>query len=221
MDKLPTTIEECHQVIRLLLNKLDDLSNRFATLEAENKKLRLENAQLKERLNNNSSNSSLPPSKSFKKKKNNRQPTGRNPGGQPGHKGHYRKLLPVDQVDVIQGCTLPTECSCGDKTKSSEKYVRHQVYELPVLKLNITEYQLEQGYCDSCGCKHIASLPEGITWGITGPRLTGFMSELIAKYGLSRSEQKIFLKEIFNFSISKGTVFNKQKIVTAARTSTS
>jgi transposase len=51
---------------------------------------------------------------------------------------------------------------------------------------------------------------------MTGSRLTGFMSELTTKYGLSRSEQKLFLKEIFNFSISRGTVFNKQKIVNIA-----
>jgi len=70
MNTLPATIEECHQVIRLLLSKLDDLSNRVALLEGECKQLRIENAQLKERLNNNSSNSSLPPSKSVKKKKN-------------------------------------------------------------------------------------------------------------------------------------------------------
>jgi transposase len=209
MDSLPTTIKECHQVIRLLLNKLDDLAKRVETLEIENR-------DLKERLNNNSSNSSLPPSKGHKKKKNNRQPSGKKAGGQPGHKGHYRALLPIDQVDFLQNCELSSNCSCGGEIKSTGDYVRHQVYELPILKLNITEYQLQQGCCDACRSKHVASLPEGVTWGMTGPRLTGLMSELIAKYGLSRSEQKLFLKELFNFSISKGTVFNKQKIVNTA-----
>lgn len=209
MDNLPTTIEECHQVIRLLLNKLDDLAKRVETLEIENR-------ELKERLNNNSSNSSLPPSKSFKKKKNTQKPSSKKGGGQPGHKGHYRELLPVDQVDFIQGCLLPDNCQCGGTINASGDYVRHQVHELPILKLNITEYQLQQGCCDACRRKHVANLPTGITWGITGAKLTGFMSELIAKYGLSRSEQKLFLKEIFNFSISKGTIFNKQKIVNMA-----
>lgn len=217
MDKhLPQTVEECHQLIRLLLNKLDDLSRRQEVLEAETRRLVLENTQLKERLNNNSSNSSLPPSKSFTKKRNSRQASGKKAGGQPGHKGYYRELVPVDQVDVVQSCTLPSKCLCGNAINPTGQYVRHQVYELPVLKLDITEYQLQQGYCKGCGCKHTASLPEGITWGITGSRLTGFMSELSARYGLSRSQQMTFLKEIFNFSISKGTVFNKQKLVNAA-----
>lgn len=134
MDKLPTTIEECHQVIRLLLKTVDDLSKRFEAIELECKQLRNENARLKERLNNNSSNSLLPPSKSQKKKKNNRQPSGKKAGGQPGHKGHYRELLPIDEVNFIKSCTLPPECSCGGKMKLRGDFVRHQVYELPPLK---------------------------------------------------------------------------------------
>lgn len=216
MDALPTTIEECQQVIRLLLNKLDDLSRRFEILETENKKLRLENAQLKERLNNNSSNSSLPPSKSLKKRKNNRVSSGKPSGGQPGHRGHYREFLPSDQVDSIERCQLQTNCLCGGKIKPNSDYMRHQVYELPLLKLHVTEYQLQKGCCENCGQKQVAPLPTGITWGITGPRLTSFMSSLVTQYGLSRREQRSFLEEHLQFQISLGTVFNKQKIVNAA-----
>ena len=218
MDNFPTTIEECHQAIRLLSNALTDLSNRFTILEIKCTKLEIENTQLKERLNNNSSNSSLRPSSDFKKKKkkNNRESSGKKSGGQPGHKGHHRELLPPDQVDSFQNCPLPDNCLCGGKIKSSDEYMRHQVYELPALKLHVTEYQLQKGCCDSCRRKYIASLPVGVTWGMTGPRLTGFMSDLVTKYGLSRREQKGFLSEHFNFNISLGTVFNKQKIVNAA-----
>src|SRR3990167_8522718 len=174
MEKLPDTIEACHEIIRVLFSSLNEAAKRIEALEQEVR-------ELKERLNNNSSNSSLPPSKDFKKKKkNNKSSSGKPSGGQPGHKGHYRDLLESDEV-----------------------------YELPVLKLHVTEYQLQKGCCDSCHQKQIACLPEGITWGITGPRLTSFMSELVTKYGVSRREQKRFLSEHFSFHISLGTVFNK------------
>ena len=150
MDQLPNTIEECHVIIGLLLNKLDEFSPRITALEAENR-------DLKERLNINSSNSSLPPSKSLKKKKNTRKPSGKKTGGQSGHKGHYRKLLPIEQVDFTQNCPLPEQCECGGKIKPLPDVVRHQVYELPVLKLDVTEYRLERGCCDTCHCKNLSS----------------------------------------------------------------
>jgi transposase len=214
--KLPATVEECHQSIRLLLNKLDGISIRLDTLETENKKLKLENAELKDRLNNNSSNSSLPPSKSLKKKKSSRQSSGKASGGQKGHKGHYRELLPSAQADFVENCPLKKYCPCGGSIKPGNDYVRHQVHELPVLKLHVTEYQLQKGCCEQCRQKHVADLPEGITWGITGSRLTSFMSDLVARFGLSRREQKLFLEDHFQFRMSLGTIFNKQKIVTAA-----
>lgn len=212
MTKFPDTLEDCHRVIQLLLDQLKDFFKRVERLEIENR-------DLKERLNNNSSNSSLPPSRDFKKKKskNKRQSSGKNSGGQLGHPGHHRPLLPSHEVDLLERCELPAVCACGGKIKVAQHdMMRHQVHELPVLKLQVTEYQLQKGYCEHCQRKQIALLPEGVTWGITGPKLTSFMSDLVARFGLSRREQKTFLAEYFQFRISLGTVFNKQKIVNTA-----
>jgi len=216
--ELPTTVEGCHDFIRGLFGTVSDLFKRVEQLEDANRKLAHENKELKERLNNNSSNSSLPPSKDFKKKKNkNKRPASKNKnGGQKGHKGHFRELLDSKEANLIVDCKLPEICSCGEDIGIKEDFQRHQVYELPEIKLHITEYRLEKGCCLGCGQNHIAPLPTGITWGITGPKLTAFMSHLVSKYQLSRRELKEFLKEHYSFNISLGTVFNKQKIVNAA-----
>jgi transposase len=147
MNPLPSTIEECHQLIRLLLAKVDELSTRLDRLEMENRQLKLENAQLKERLNVSSSNSSLPPSKSLKKHTSNRQPSGKKSGGQPGHTGHNRELLPSDDVDMIAECQLPANCICGGDIIKSPDYVRHQVYELPKLKLPTLSIRFNLASC--------------------------------------------------------------------------
>lgn len=214
MEKLPSTVEECHEVIRTLLkivDRVDMLTTRIAQLESEN-------AALKEQLATTSENSSLPPSQDRKQKKTypKRKSSGKPSGGQVGHKGHYRTLLPLEAVDKVKYCDLPSHCVCGGKLRATAEHVRHQVHELPVLKLEVTEYQLAKGSCEACQKKHIADLPEGISWGITGSRLTSFMSALVSKYGLSRREQKAFLAEQFGFRISLGTVFNKQKLVNKA-----
>jgi transposase len=214
--QLPSTVEGCHNLIRSLLNTVNELFKRVEKLEEDNRKLVIENKELRERLNNNSSNSSLPPSKDFKKKKIKKSPSKNKSGAQKGHTGHFRELLDIKEIDNIVDCHLPNSCSCGGSIKSKGDFQRHQVYELPEIKLDITEYRLKKGCCRSCGQNHVALLPKGITWGITGPKLTAFMSHLVSKYQLSRRELKEFLKEHYNFSISLGTVFNKQKIVNNA-----
>lgn len=206
--QLPETIEDCHELIKRLVELTDTLVLRIEKLEQENR-------ELKERLNNNSSNSSKPPSQDFKKKKS-KKPNPNKGGGVKGHQGHFRKLLPVEVVDEVVFCKLPESCLCGGKRMIQNEVLRHQVYELPPIKLNVTEYQLEKGTCACCGKKRLAALPKGITWGITGPRLTGFMSHMLSKYKLSRRELQSFLKEHFSFTLSMGCIYKKQRLVSNA-----
>ena len=67
---------------------------RIAQLEAEVR-------ELTARLNQNSQNSSKPPSSDgpHVKRKPPKPPSGRKPGGQPGHTPHQRALVPVEEVD--------------------------------------------------------------------------------------------------------------------------
>lgn len=207
-NTLPTTIEDCHTLIRNLMSLIDKQG-------MELKKQHAEIQLLKEQLTINSQNSSLPPSHDLKKKKkkSSKHPSGRASGGQPGHPGHYRKMLDSTEADTITVCAAPKDCTCGGAVVENGNYQCHQVYELPVIKLHMTEYQLAEGICNHCSKKHVAPLPEGITWGITGPRLTSFMSEMVAGYHLSRRQLQNFLKNHFHFDIGLGTVFNKEKIV--------
>jgi transposase len=125
-------------------------------------------------------------------------------------------MLDASEVDKIVVCPLPTYCSCGGELILKDGYHRHQVHELPEIKLSVTEYQLRKGHCAQCKKTQIAQLPEGITWGITGPRLTSFLSHLVSTYRLSRRSLQKFLKEHYRFDLSLGSVFNKQRIVNDA-----
>ena len=207
---LPSTIEECHDLIKRLVEITDVLVVRVEKLEHEN-------IALKERLDNNSSNSSQPPSQDFKKKKQKKTESNPNKGGGvKGHKGHHRALLDKDVVDEIVGCKLPKFCTCGGKIMLKEEPMRHQVHELPPMKLQVTEYRLEKGFCTCCGHNQIASLPKGVTWGITGPRLTSLMTHMVSRYKLSRRELQEFLKEHYSFQVSMGCIYKKQKITNKA-----
>jgi transposase len=143
-NKLAESIEGCHELIKQLIEVTEGL-----IVQVE--QLRQENRALKERLDNNSSNSSLPPSQDYKKKNAKKPNTNPNKGGgRRGHKGHFRELLSIEQVDELVPCRLPKRCACGGRITVKEECVRHQVYELPKIQLQVTEYQLETGVWRCC-----------------------------------------------------------------------
>lgn len=135
--ELPQSLEGCHQLIKQLLEITDALVARTKELTYRIEKLERENKALKEQLRNNSSNSSKPPSSDQKKNKK-KTASQKKSGGKPGHKGHTRQLLESDKVDDIVICRLPTHCECGGRIKLKDGHHRHQVYELPEIRLHVT-----------------------------------------------------------------------------------
>jgi transposase len=99
--------------------------------------------QLQERMQQTSRTSSRPPSSDPPQalgQRPRREPTGRRPGGQPGHEGQARALLPVEAVAVVIP-VKPLRCRCCQHPLQGEapQPQRHQVTELPPLKPVVTE----------------------------------------------------------------------------------
>jgi len=108
-------------------------------------------AELKRRLSANSRNSSRPPSSDGLSKrpatKSLRRPSGRKPGGQPGHEGGTLAAV-ADPDDVVRH--PPSCCSgCGAGLEGApvEGCERRQVFELPEIRLHVTEHVVEARRC--------------------------------------------------------------------------
>jgi hypothetical protein len=105
--------------------------------------------ELEARLGQDSSNSSCPPSSDPPHVPPKRRPVpcGRKRGGQPGHRGAFRALLPVERVDEIVA-VVPERCRyCQQplpKTAARRRgrVWRHQVVELLPLAVRVTESQM-------------------------------------------------------------------------------
>lgn len=215
----PNTLEECHAVIEALWNFCALYQKEFIALKNEVMLLKKENEELKEKLNLNSNNSSKPPSSDLFKNKKNKQPqnkSNRKQGGQPGHKGYFRSLLPTEKVDHIITHRPPDYCECGDSIKSSKLFKRHQVHELPLVKPVVTEHQLYSGICSGCGKEHCAKLPLGTPKRMLGPLAMAKIALLTGKYRISKRNSVNLLKDLFGFSISIGTVSNIEKTTSPA-----
>ena len=120
-----------------------------ATLEAlEAAVPRLEERirELEAQLRRNSTNSSKPPSSDPPGVvRRSKKATGKKRGGQKGHRGHHRKRIAADRVDVIVE-HRPACCGhCGHGLEGAEEGKRawvHQVVELPAIRARVTEHRM-------------------------------------------------------------------------------
>jgi transposase len=179
--------------------------------------------ELEARLGQNSSNSSRPPSSDPPQAppKPKVPPSGRKRGGQPGHRGSYRALLPIEQVDQVV-VILPEVCrhcrrSFADtKPRRLSRPWRHQVVELLPLGMQVTEYQMEVRRCPHCGKRTRADLPVGVPRRPFGPRLTAVAAMLSGRYRLSQREVRQALKDLWNVTVSLGAITNLEQAQSAA-----
>lgn len=165
-------------------------------------------ADLERQLGQNSSNSDKPPSSDPPQRPpRKKRGTGkRKPGGQPGHEGKTRALLPPDQVDDVQD-HKPSACAdCGGKLRGTDASpLRHQVTEVPPIKPTVVEHRLHSLRC-GCGATTQAGLPPGVPSGAFGPRLTAQVGLLTGAYRVSKRNTQQLVKDCFGVEISLGSI---------------
>ncbi len=207
-------IERLERQIEALLAKIEAQAARIAALEAEN-------AELRRRLGENSSNSSKPPSSDAPKQRASRPdstPSGKKRGGQPGHNGSKRALVPPAQVTSIED-HHPTHCrGCtrGLPIENDPNPIRHQSSDIPEIKPIVREHRLHHATCDVCGVTTCATLPTGVPRGAFGPGVLALAAMLIADGHMSRRKVARLLRVVFGISISLGALSESEAIVSDA-----
>jgi transposase len=192
------------------------LEARLSASEASVQALREQNAALQERLNQPSRNSSRPPSSDPPQSPRPRRGrSGRRRGGQPGHAGHTRTLVPVEEVDEVvvlkpdrcRGCQAPL---WGEDARP----FRHQVIEIPPIQPMVTEYQWHQLTCPSCGETTRAPWPKGVPSGTYGPRVHAMVALCSGSYRLSKRTTAQVMEDVFRVPMSVGTISQSEKATT-------
>ena len=189
-----------------------DPQARIAELEAQVARLNAKIEQLLEELGKNSSNSHLPPSSDgpgAAKKTRKPKPKGkRRRGGQKGHRGAHRELLPPERVDevvdlfpeVCLGCTAALAQLIDDDPR------RHQLLELVDGRARVTEIRRHEVRCN-CGHRTRVSYADAnIPASPFGPRLVATVAMLTGVYHLSRRTAQAVLLELLDARISLGAV---------------
>jgi transposase len=186
----------------------------------ENRQLKLTVSKLAEQLRRNSQNSSQPPSQDKAEQKPvqaEKADPPRKRGGQAGHVGRGRALVPVESVDALV-VYRPVQCQeCGALLLGYDSAPhRHQITELPVVKATVTEYQVHTLICGCCGATNRGTLPTEVTVSQFGPNLVSLMAVLMGCYRLSKRQVVDLLATCFGVQIAVSSVVNQQQVISQA-----
>lgn len=169
----------------------EDQDARIAELEEQVTKLREALTQLREKLEENSTNSNLPPSSDppGRAAGGKRNLGKRKRGGQKGHRGSHRQLVPPEEVDEFVDF-FPPECrNCWEALPEilDPFAKRYQHTELQRSQPHTTEYRRHSVWCPKCGYKTQAEYDrDAIPASAFGPRLMSVVAMLTGVYHLSR-----------------------------------
>ena len=196
------------ELVHKLIAQIDELKSTVT-------KLTEQIDELKGQLKKDSHNSSKPPSSDGTGKnwtKSSRKRSGKKPGGQEGHKGANLKMVDNPDKTIVHSIRKCKNCNESlDETEVSE-YERRQVFDMPPMKLEVTEHKSEIKLCPHCGEVNKTDFPEDIKRQAQyGKRLKGFLVYL-NQYQLLPYERLIeLMNDLYSIDISKGTVYNFNK----------
>jgi transposase len=196
----------------------------IAALLAQVAALTKQVGELTEKLAQNSRNSHLPPSSdppggAGQPGRGKRPKSGRKRGGQRGHRGAHRALVPEGQVNEIVNL-YPAECeNCWSALPEvlDPHATRCQRIEVPPIQPHTTEYRRHSVTCTCCGYKTRAAHDEStIPASPFGPRLMAIVALLTGAYHLSRRKTAKLLSDLVGVPISLGAISAVEARVSAA-----
>ena len=193
--------------------KLAERDARLAELTGQITKLTEQVAKLTEVLGRNSKNSHLPPSSDGPGSGSGTsghasRKSARKRGGQKGHRGAYRELLPPERVDAFVDLfpEVCLGCACVLPRVADVAACRYQQLELRDHRPHVTEWRRHEVDCERCGASTRAGYGAQIPASAFGPCLTAVVAMLTGAYHLSRRKTQKLLRELFGIAVSLGAI---------------
>lgn len=159
-----TDPEAIADLVLALWDRVDQLQARCEELEAKVAQLERNSRTSSKPPSSDSGNFTNPP-----KPKSLRKKSGRKPGGQKGHKGDTLKRVANPDHIVEHRLEKDLRCpKCGETIPgtgaelTSDSCECRQVFELPAIRLEVTEHRAEKRRCHQCGTQVTAAFPEGV-----------------------------------------------------------
>lgn len=203
-------------LVQLLLATIIQQNQQIEQFQKQIAELLEEISRLRDQLSKDSHNSSKPPSSDgFKKSRKNkttrslRQSSGKTPGGQKGHTGHTLQMIENPTHIVIHDASNCSNCGGELSSESGQLHERRQVFDLPPLKLEVTEHRSYTKKCPKCNTFTTGSFPQEASSRIQyGNRVKSLATYFSVYQFIPIDRLRDVFFDLFNHRLSTGTLFN-------------
>jgi transposase len=214
IERLTLENKELRNVIEGIRKEGEELRKEIQHLKENIQALLSKNALLEEELSRyknpkNSRNSSIPPSQDYTrvpKTRSLREPSGKKPGGQPGHEGTTLEMVETPNKifkHIPQFCTF---CGLDMGHIPAELVERRQEVDLPVIQPVYIEHQMFRKTC-TCGKTVVAGFPDGISPGISyGQNVESLAAYMNARQFVPFCRLAEMFRYVFHTPISEGAL---------------
>jgi len=213
MEELPDLSNLSHpekdSVIKMLWEMVVELKATNFKLETQNRMLEKRVKKLEDQIAKNSGNSSKPPSSDTKppRTKSQRKSTGKKSGGQSGHKGHGLKMSSTPDHIEIHKVSSCDHCHHPLGLEMAHDFDRRQVFDIPLLALEVTEHLVEIKECTQCGEDSRGQFPSKVLAPVQYGDRVKVLSVYLNQYQLMPLQRLTeYFEDVFGQRISEATI---------------
>ena len=128
----------------------------------------------------------------------------RNPGAQPGHRGHFRRIPRITERITLKASAFSCPiCSSPLIRKGIRKRV---IEDIPPIEPRVIQYRIERMYCRHCRETFESEVPNALPGARLSLRTMLIVSYLKIGMRMSIENVSTTMKEMFGITISEGEV---------------
>jgi transposase len=162
-----------------------------------------------------SHNSNLPPSSDrfARPIKSLRQPSGKKPGGQKGHRGYHLQQVEVPDEILIHPVLSCSHCQHDLRAQHANLPEARQVIDLPAKRLWVIEHRVEEKQCPCCFHLSRAAFPANISAPAQyGKGIQAVATYLVEGQSIPYARTSQLLQELLGVQLSAGSIASFVKI---------